>query len=81
MKRRTDIAKCDYAMRQRAAQLRRMTAVFLRSKSPQERDRMMQVHLAQARGPVANITLLRQMTAAMLRIKKAQEEAESEHAG
>ena len=64
----------------RAVRLRQMTAEYLRSMTPQERDRLMQIHLAQARGPEANAMLLRRMTASMLRIKKAQQEAESEHA-
>ncbi len=65
----------------RAMRLRRMTAEYLRAMTPQERDRMMQIHLAQARGPLANMMLLRRMTATMVRIKKAQQDAESEHAG
>jgi len=58
----------------RAVQLRKKTARWLKAMPPQQRDRMMQVHLAQARGPVANITLLRQMTSIMLRIKNSQKE-------
>ena len=61
---------------ERAMRLRRIMDEYLRTRTPQERDRTMQVHLAQARGPVGNITLLRKMTATMLRIKKAQQ---SEH--
>jgi len=59
---------------ERAVLLRRMTADYLRAMSPQERDRMMQVHLAQARGPAKNLELLRRMTAMMVRIKKARQE-------
>ncbi|MBU0718947.1 MAG: hypothetical protein KJ749_11915 [Planctomycetes bacterium] len=65
---------------ERAMQLRRMTAERLRTMTPQERDRVMQVHLAQARGPVANAMLMRQLTATMLRIKKTRQETESDHA-
>lgn len=54
---------------ERAVRLRRMTADYLRAMSPQERDRMMQVHLAQARGPQKNLELLRRMTARMARIR------------
>ena len=71
----------EQEIRRRFALLCRMTGDYLSNMSPQQRDRMMQVHLAQARGPVANITLLRQATAAMLRIKKAQKGAESRRAG
>jgi hypothetical protein len=41
-------------------QLCRMTDEYFNNMSPQDRDRMMQVHLAQARGPVRNGDLLRQ---------------------
>lgn len=62
---------------ERAVRLRRMTADYLRAMSPQERDRMMQVHLAQARGPAKNLELLRSMTAMMVRIRKAQREQDA----
>ena len=62
---------------ERAVRLRRMTAEYLRAMSPQERDRMMQVHLAQARGPAKNLELLRSMTAMMVRIRKAQREQDA----
>ena len=55
----------------RAVQLREMTRDMLANMSPQERDRMMQRHLAQARGPVRNAVLLRHMTAMILRARKA----------
>ena len=64
---------------ERAMQLRRMMANYLHSMTPQERDRNMQVHLSQARGPIANVMLLRGITKAMLRIKRAQPELESDH--
>ena len=38
---------------------------------------MMQVHLAQARGPAKNLELLRSMTAMMVRIRKAQREQDA----
>ncbi len=56
----------------RAERLRRMMNEYIRTMTPQERDRMMQVHLAQARGPVANARLLRAMTNFWLRVKKNQ---------
>ena len=62
---------------ERALRLRRMTAEYLRAMSPQERDRMMQVHLAQARGPAKNLELLRSMTAMMVRIRKAQRQQDA----
>jgi hypothetical protein len=68
---------------ERAVKLRQMTAEYLRNMTPQQRDRMMQVHLAQARGPIGNITLLRRLTASMLRIKRHRESinAEAKDAG
>ena len=66
---------------ERAVRLRRMTAEYLRAMSPQERDRMMQVHLAQARGPAKNLALLRSMTAMMVRIRKAQREQDTKNRG
>ena len=53
--------------------LRRMTAEYVRDMQPHERDRLMQVHLAQARGPIKNAMLLRQMTATVLRIRKGRQ--------
>ncbi len=50
---------------------------YLRTMTPQQRDRNMQVHLAQARGPVGNAILLRQMTGMMIRLKQAQRSSES----
>ncbi len=66
---------------ERAVRLRRMTAEYLRAMSPQERDRMMQVHLAQARGPQKNLELLRRMTAMMVQIKKARQEQDGRDHG
>lgn len=66
----------DAATIERAMRLRRMMNEHLRNMSPQERDRSMQIHLAQARGPEANAFLLCEMTDVMLRIKKARGKAE-----
>ena len=63
----------------RADRLRELMNEMIRSTLPQERDRRMQVHLAQARGPVGNATLLRATTAMILRMKAAQVEPESSH--
>ncbi len=64
---------------ERGMELRRMMNEYLRTRSPQERDRMMQVHLAQARGPVSNAVLLRRMTNAMLKLRKAAKSTEPSH--
>lgn len=71
------MSQTDQDATERAVRLRRMTAEYLRAMSPQERDRMMQVHLAQARGPAKNLELLRSMTAMMVRIRKAQREQDA----
>ena len=62
---------------ERAMRLRRMTRDMLANMSPQERDRMLQQHLAQARGPVRNAILLRQMTAMVLRAREAAQAREA----
>ena len=55
---------------ERAMRLRRIMNEYLRTRTPQERDRTMQVHLAQARGPVRNAMLLFEMTAMLLRARQ-----------
>ncbi|MHC4696093.1 MAG: hypothetical protein ACYTFA_05045 [Planctomycetota bacterium] len=55
---------------ERAVRLRRMMNEYLRNRTPQERDRIMQVYLAQARGPVRNVMLLCDMTGMLLRARK-----------
>lgn len=51
----------DRAMMERAVLLRRLVAESLARRTPQERDRLMQVFLAQARGPAKNAAALRGM--------------------
>lgn len=67
----------DQGTSARAVQLRKMTRDMLANMTPQERDRMVQQHLAQARGPVRNAILLRQMTAMLLRARKAAQTGET----
>ncbi len=57
---------------ERAVRLRRMMNEYLRNRTPQERDRTMQIHLAQARGSVANVLGLRQMTNFIMQMRRAQ---------
>lgn len=52
----------------------------LRSMTPQERDRQLQIHLAQARGPVRNLRLLCEMTAMLLKAKRLMQAREEQHA-
>ena len=54
----------------RATRLRLMMNEYLRTMSPQERDRMMQTHLAQVRGPLGNGRALRLLTNALIRSRK-----------
>lgn len=64
-----DRAAVDAATTARATRLREMIAKMIRTQSPQERDRMLQQHLAQARGRERNAMLLRQMTAFVLQLR------------
>lgn len=61
----------DRANVERATRLCQMMNDRLRTMTPQERDRMMQIHLAQARGPVRNGDLLRQAVDRALDIQVA----------
>ena len=56
---------------ERAKRLCEIINEYLRTMTPQERDRTMQMHLAQARGPVRNAMLLFDMTAMLLRARQA----------
>ena len=55
---------------ERAGRLRRVINEHLRNRTPQERDRTMQVFLAQARGPLRNVMLLCDMTGMLLGARK-----------
>jgi hypothetical protein len=57
--------------RERAQRLRAMTAEYLNSLTPAQRDRLMQTHLAQARGRRLNAELLRGLTHSLVRIVQA----------
>lgn len=57
----------DEAIQKRAAEVRRLMNERIRNMTPQERDRLMQVFLAQARGPKANAKLLHDMMNVMIR--------------
>ena len=74
-----DSLKNDKDTIARAMRVREMMNGVIRNTSAQERDRRMQVHLAQARGPVANAALLRSSIALMLRMKGAQVQSENLH--
>ena len=60
---------------ERAMRLRRMIADRLKNMTPQEQDRLMQTYMAQARGPIGNAMVLRQMAAAIARAREANQVA------
>jgi len=62
----------DPATVERAVRVGLMTNEYLRSKTPQEWDRNMQAHLAQARGPLANACLLAHATNFGVRLRTMQ---------
>ena len=61
-----------------AERLRFLTDAMVKTLTPQERDRTMQIHLAQARGPVRNAMLLCDMTAMLLRARQTAQAREQE---
>ena len=61
---------------ERAMQVCRIMNESLRQRTPQERDRIMQAHLAQARGASANAALLRSATNLALRLRRARVETD-----
>lgn len=69
----------DHAAIDSALRLRRMMNEYIRKMTPQERDRILQRHLAQARGPVASALLLRKTTNAMLRANAANRKVSEEN--
>ncbi len=56
----------------RATRLCEMMNEFITQMPPWKRDRMMQIHLAQARGPMENARLLAAMTNAMIQLRSAE---------
>lgn len=61
-----------------AMRLQRLMNEYLSTMTPQERDRLMQIHLAQARGPVRNAMLLCEMTAMLLRARQTAQAKEQQ---
>ena len=68
----------DEGITERAKRLTEIINEYIRSRTPQERDRTMQIHLAQARGPVRNARLLFDMTAMFLRARQAAQPKEQQ---
>lgn len=71
------MATDDRDTTERAMCLRQMMNEFLRKMTAQERDRLMQVHLAQARGPAGNARALRSLTNALIRMRAARQASSS----
>ncbi|MCK4660544.1 MAG: hypothetical protein KAV82_13570 [Phycisphaerae bacterium] len=69
----------DQASARRAQRLREMTRDLLNDMTPAQRDRMMQIHLAQARGPRQNVLLACQMTSMLLRLEAAKKAGKDSH--
>ncbi len=67
------MTKPDLEHMERVNQLRRRTDDHLNAQSPQLRDQQLQSFLAQARGPEGNALLIRQLTDAVLQMKKHSE--------
>ena len=60
----------EFEMEERLATLCRMTREMLERMTPAERDRMMQEHLASARGPEGNLARLCEMTRTLLALRR-----------
>ncbi len=63
----------------RAERLWTLMDDYIKRMTPQQRDRILQVHLAQARGPVRNLRLLCDSTALLLRARRTIQTMEEPH--
>lgn len=68
----TDDAQYDRETRARAERLRVMMNDYIRNMTDAERDRLMQIHLAEARGPEMNAFLLRKAMNLAIRMRALQ---------
>ncbi len=66
---------------ERAKRLLESTAEALRTLTPQQRDRLMQLRLAEARGARVNGRLLFSMTGMLLRAERTARSMEEPHGG
>ncbi len=66
---------------ERAERQFRTIGEYLTHETPQERDRRLQVFLAQARGPLKNLRLLLESTAFLLRARRAMQSPDTRHVG
>lgn len=74
-----DSERDDPLTRARALRLRQLMNRAIADQTPQDRDRMMQVHLAQARGPEANAVALRRLMDFAIRLGRLRRNAEADH--
>ena len=72
---------CDPEAIERVLKLRAIMNDWLRRRSAQQRDRDMQVHLAEARGPIQNAALLRHAYNFAIRLRANRTNSEAHHAG
>ena len=66
----------DPATLERVEKLRLLMNDYIRNQSAPHRDRILQVHLAQARGPGRNLRLLCETTAMLLRARQKMRKTE-----
>lgn len=71
----------DAEAMERILKLRAIMNDWLKRRSAQQRDREMQVHLAEARGSIQNALLLRQAYNFAIRLRAIRTDPEAHHAG
>jgi len=69
----------DHDDGERLVRLCRLTSEMLERMTPAERDRLLQRHLAEARGPQKNLVVLCAMTSTMLRLRQAASNPQEDH--
>lgn len=63
----------------KASEVMDLIAQYFCAMTPQNKDRLMQIHLAQARGSASNARLLCATTAMMLRARQINEQSKGRH--
>jgi len=71
----------DREAMERALKLRAIMNDFLNKRSAEQRDRDMQIYLAEARGPIQNAVLLRHAFNFAIRLRASRTNPEVQHAG
>jgi len=75
------VITCDPEAMERVLKLRALMNDWLRKRTAQQRDREMQGHLAEARGPIQNALLLRHAYNFAIRLRSSRTDPEANHAG